>query len=108
MRPAWTIVPALQAIGATVQAFDPEGHEARQLLPGVDFTDGPYEAHRGRDALVIVTEWDEFRALDLDRVKRRWRNRCWSTCATSTDPTNCAPPASPISASAGADRAEAG
>jgi UDPglucose 6-dehydrogenase len=67
--PSLDIVPALQAQGAVVQAYDPEGHEARQLLPGVDFKDGPYEAAEGADALVIVTEWDQFRALDLDRVK---------------------------------------
>ena len=44
-------------------------HEARQLLPDVDFASGPYAAVEGADALVIITEWDEFRALDLDRVK---------------------------------------
>ncbi len=67
--PSLDIVPALQAMGAKVQAFDPEGHEARQLLAGVDFKAGPYEAVEGADALVIITEWDQFRALDLDRVK---------------------------------------
>jgi len=55
--------------GATVQAFDPEGHEARQLLPGVVFKDGPYEVATDADVLVIITEWDQFRALDLDRIK---------------------------------------
>jgi UDPglucose 6-dehydrogenase len=67
--PALDIVPALQAQGAIVQAYDPEGHEARQLLRDVDFKSGPYEAAEGADALVIITEWDQFRALDLDRVK---------------------------------------
>jgi UDPglucose 6-dehydrogenase len=67
--PSLDIVPALQGMGATVQAYDPEGHEARSLLPGVDFREGPYEVANGADALVILTEWDEFRALDLDRVK---------------------------------------
>ncbi len=67
--PSLEIIPALQAMGARVQAFDPEGHEARQLLPGVDFKPGPYEAAAGADALVILTEWDQFRALDLDRIK---------------------------------------
>jgi UDPglucose 6-dehydrogenase len=67
--PALDIVPALQALGAKVQAFDPEGHEARQLLTGVDFKAGPYEAAEGADAVVILTEWDQFRALDLDRLK---------------------------------------
>ena len=67
--PALDIVPALLAMGAIVQAYDPEGYEARQLLTGVDFKSGPYEACEHADALVIVTEWDQFRALDLDRVK---------------------------------------
>jgi UDPglucose 6-dehydrogenase len=68
--PSLDVVPALQALGATVQAFDPEGmHEAARLLPGVEFKDGPYEAAEGADALVILTEWDQFRALDLDRIK---------------------------------------
>jgi UDPglucose 6-dehydrogenase len=68
--PSLDIVPALQAMGATVQAYDPEGrHEAEPLLEGVAFKDGPYEAVEGADAVVIITEWDQFRALDLDRVK---------------------------------------
>ncbi len=67
--PSLDIVPALQAMGATVQAFDPEGHEAKQMLKGVEFKAGPYEAVEGADAVVIITEWDQFRALDLDRVK---------------------------------------
>ena len=71
--PSLAIVPALQAMGARVQAYDPEGHEAQQVLTGVDFKAGPYEAAEGVDALVIVTEWDRFRALDLDRLKRLMR-----------------------------------
>ncbi|MFA7264236.1 MAG: UDP-glucose/GDP-mannose dehydrogenase family protein [Caulobacter sp.] len=67
--PSLDIVPALQAMGATVQAYDPEGHEAKQMLKGVAFKDGPYEAVEGADAVVIITEWDQFRALDLDRMK---------------------------------------
>ncbi len=68
--PSLDIVPALQAQGATVQAFDPEGsHEARQLLRDVVFKDNAYDAAEGADVLVIITEWDQFRALDLDRIK---------------------------------------
>ncbi|MBO9500416.1 UDP-glucose/GDP-mannose dehydrogenase family protein [Brevundimonas sp. A19_0] len=68
--PALDLVPALIAAGATVRAFDPEGmHEARALLKGVDFREGPYDAVEGADVVVIVTEWDPFRALDLDRLK---------------------------------------
>ncbi len=68
--PSLDIVPALQAMGAKIQAFDPEGtSEARQLLRDVDFKAGPYDAVQDADAMVILTEWDQFRALDLDRVK---------------------------------------
>ena len=68
--PSLDIAPALQAMGAEVRAFDPEGmEEAAKLLEGVTFSDGPYEAVEGADAVVILTEWNQFRALDLDRVK---------------------------------------
>ena len=67
--PSLDIIPALQAMGAKIQAFDPEGHEARQLFRDVDFKTGPYEAAESADVLVLITEWDQFRALDLDRVK---------------------------------------
>ena len=64
------IVPALQQAGATVRAFDPEGtEEAKKLLTGVTFCASSYEAMEGAHALVLITEWNEFRALDLDRVK---------------------------------------
>jgi len=67
--PSLAIIPSLQDKGARIQAFDPEGHEARELLRGVDFKDDPYAAATGADVLVIITEWDQFRALDLDRIK---------------------------------------
>jgi UDPglucose 6-dehydrogenase len=72
--PSLDVAPALMAMGATVQAFDPEGMaEAAHLLPGVIFKDGPYDAVEGADVVVILTEWDQFRALDLNRVKRLLR-----------------------------------
>ena len=68
--PSLDVAPDLIAMGATVQAFDPEGMtEAAHLLPGVVFKDGPYDAVEGADVVVILTEWDQFRALDLNRVK---------------------------------------
>ena len=68
--PSLDIIPALQAAGATIKAYDPESmHEAGKLLTGVNFCDGPYHAIDGADALVLITEWDQFRALDFDRVK---------------------------------------
>jgi UDPglucose 6-dehydrogenase len=73
--PSLDVVPALQAMGATVQAFDPEGrHEAEKLLPDVAFKDGPYDVAEDADCLVILTEWDQFRALDLNRVKLLMRS----------------------------------
>jgi UDPglucose 6-dehydrogenase len=68
--PSLAILPALQAAGARVRAYDPiRPAEARQLLPTVELCDDAYEAMRGADAAVIITEWEEFRALDLDRMK---------------------------------------
>jgi UDPglucose 6-dehydrogenase len=68
--PSLDIVPALQGAGATVRAFDPEGMtEARNLLPGVNWTKHAYDAMTGADGVVILTEWNEFRALDLARAK---------------------------------------
>ncbi len=55
-----------------MRAFDPEGmHEAGRLLSDVAFATNAYEAAQGADAVVIVTEWDQFRALDLERLKAR-------------------------------------
>jgi UDPglucose 6-dehydrogenase len=71
--PSLAIVPALQAMGAHVQAFDPEGHEAQALLKGVDFKANAYEVADQADAVVLITEWDQFRALDLDRLKAGMR-----------------------------------
>jgi UDPglucose 6-dehydrogenase len=65
-----TILPVLQNAGATIRAYDPAGmQEAKPLLAGVEFCSNAYEALTGADALVILTEWNEFRALDLKRVK---------------------------------------
>lgn len=68
--PSLDIVPALQEAGATVRAFDPEGmDEAKKLLNDVVWCDGAYDTMEDADVLVIITEWNEFRALDLKRVK---------------------------------------
>jgi UDPglucose 6-dehydrogenase len=68
--PSLDIVPALQAAGAKIKAFDPEAMtEASHLLKDIEFAKNAYEAAEGADALVIVTEWDQFRALDLERIK---------------------------------------
>lgn len=68
--PSLEIVPALQSAGATVRAYDPEGmEEARTLLPGVVWCEDSYATVDDADAVVIITEWNEFRLLDLERVK---------------------------------------
>ena len=68
--PAIAVVQALTDAGASVRAFDPEATEqARPLLPDIEYATGPYEAIEGADAVVVVTPWDAFRALDLKRIK---------------------------------------
>ena len=68
--PSLAIVAALQDAGALVRAFDPEGMEqARAVLRDVDYASDPYSCAAGADALVLVTEWDAFRALDLPRLR---------------------------------------
>jgi UDPglucose 6-dehydrogenase len=68
--PAIAVVRTLQDAGANIRAYDPEGMEqATLVLDQVTYCDSPYEAIEGSDALVIVTEWDAFRALDLKRVR---------------------------------------
>ncbi|PTR08739.1 UDP binding domain-containing protein, partial [Cereibacter azotoformans] len=69
--PSLTIVPALIGAGAKVRVVDPEGRrEGEHLLPGVRWMDDAYAAAEGASALVILTEWNEFRALDLGRLAR--------------------------------------
>jgi UDPglucose 6-dehydrogenase len=67
--PSLTVIPALIGGGAQVRVVDPKGQtEGRHLLPGVDWIDSPYAAAEGADLIVILTEWNEFRALDLSRL----------------------------------------
>ncbi|HYG48117.1 MAG TPA: UDP-glucose/GDP-mannose dehydrogenase family protein [Allosphingosinicella sp.] len=69
--PSLSIVQALQDAGAHVRGYDPEGMEqARPMMPDVEFFDSPYLAAAGADAVVLVTEWDVLRALDLERLAR--------------------------------------
>ena len=68
--PSLDIIPALQEAGASIAAYDPEAmSEAAKVLKNVDYANDAYAGLQGADALVLVTEWDQFRALDLDRVK---------------------------------------
>ncbi|MDA1196441.1 MAG: UDP-glucose/GDP-mannose dehydrogenase family protein [Nanoarchaeota archaeon] len=68
--PSITIINQLQEAGATIKAFDPEAEEtAKTILQNITYTKDPYEAAIDADALIIVTEWNEFRNLDLKKVK---------------------------------------
>lgn len=67
--PSLTIVPALIGKGARISVVDPQGRkEGTSLLPGVNWEDDPYQAAEDADCLLVLTEWDEFRGLDLGRV----------------------------------------
>ncbi|MBW9117537.1 UDP-glucose/GDP-mannose dehydrogenase family protein, partial [Rhizobium cauense] len=68
--PSITIIQALLDGGAIVHAYDPEGMEmAKEVLGPIAYGTDPYEIAESADAIVIVTEWDEFRALDFKRLK---------------------------------------
>lgn len=67
--PAIAIVQTLQDAGAIVSGYDPEGMENARQMMDIDFAEGPYQAADGAEIAVLVTEWNEFRALDLDRLK---------------------------------------
>ena len=106
--PSLVIVPALIAQGAQVRAYDPHGmNEARKLMPSLDTAADPYACMDGADVMVILTEWDQFRALDLDRIKASLRIRWWSTCATSTGRPTWRSGAFVMSASGAAEAGEA-
>ena len=69
--PSIPLVTGLLDMGAKVRAHDPVGMEqARKELPDIEYCKDPYACVRGADALVIITEWAQFRALDLKRLKR--------------------------------------
>ena len=68
--PSLMIIPALQDNGAKIRAYDPEGMgQAKAMLDNVEFAQSAYAAIEGADALVLVTEWDAFRALDLAKIR---------------------------------------
>ena len=74
--PSLSIIPALQDAGAHVKAYDPAAmHEAGPLLPGVEWCEDAYRAATGAHAVALVTEWNEFRGLDLERLGEVMANR---------------------------------
>jgi UDPglucose 6-dehydrogenase len=69
--PSIPLITALQDQGVAIRAYDPAGMaQAKQALPDITYCDGPYSAAEGAHALVIVTEWEQFRALDFGQLKR--------------------------------------
>jgi UDPglucose 6-dehydrogenase len=74
--PSLSLIPKLQEAGASIRVHDPEGmREAARHIHDVEWCDGPYHAAEGADAVVLLTEWDAYRALDLARVKRLMRGK---------------------------------
>jgi UDPglucose 6-dehydrogenase len=70
--PSLTIIPALVGAGAKVRVSDPQGrHEGEALLPGVKWIENPYQAANDADLVVLLTEWNEFRGLDLAKLARK-------------------------------------
>ena len=68
--PSLVIINDLQKLGAKIKAFDPVAQEnAKKILNNIEFSQNPYKAIEGADALVIITEWDEFRELDKEKIK---------------------------------------
>ena len=78
--PSLVIVPELAAAGAHIKACDPQGvREAMKLLPaGVEYLDSPYDAAKDADAVIILTEWNQFRALDIQRIKKAMRGNLFA------------------------------
>lgn len=68
--PSLVIVPELQKLGAVIRAYDPEGmNEAKKLMPDLTYCTDVYDAAQGADALVVITEWNEFMRVDTNRLK---------------------------------------
>ncbi|MBF0623773.1 MAG: UDP-glucose/GDP-mannose dehydrogenase family protein [Magnetococcales bacterium] len=74
--PALTILPELLRRGARIRAYDPEGMpQAAKLMPGLEYVEGVWEACRGADAVLILTEWNQFRNLPMNRMQQEMRPR---------------------------------
>jgi len=89
--PSLDIIPALQKAGAKIKAYDPAGlGEAEHLLPDVEMITGAYLCLEGADAVVIITEWNEFRALDFDRIKEAMQGNTIIDLRNIYDPVDMA------------------
>ncbi|MEW6374362.1 MAG: UDP-glucose/GDP-mannose dehydrogenase family protein [Thermodesulfobacteriota bacterium] len=82
-----TIIQGLLAMGAKIKAFDPAAiQEAKAILPEVEYGKDAYDVAKGADALVLVTEWNQFRRLDLDRIKKLLKNPIFIDLRNVYDP----------------------
>ena len=89
--PSLVIVPRLMEAGAHVRAYEPEGqHEAAKLMPELEFASDPYSCLEGADIAVILTEWDQFRALDLSRIASLLRGKVLVDLRNIYDPEKAA------------------
>nr|WP_325249339.1 UDP-glucose/GDP-mannose dehydrogenase family protein [Amylibacter sp.] len=89
--PSLTIVPALVGAGANIHVVDPQGFkEGNDLLPGVTWVDDPYTAMQDAEAVILLTEWNEFRALDLARVVRIMKDPRMADLRNIYDPKDAA------------------
>jgi UDPglucose 6-dehydrogenase len=86
--PSLTIIPALVGAGAKVRISDPQGrHEGEALLPGVKWVENPYQAVNDADLVVLLTEWNEFRGLDLAKLARKMATPQMADLRNIYDPT---------------------
>lgn len=84
-----TILPALTEKGVRVQVHDPKGmEEARKIMPELQYCDDPYSACQNSDALVIMTEWNEYKALDLEKIKSLMKTPVFIDLRNLYDPEN--------------------
>ena len=82
-----TIIPALQEGGAIIKATDPKGmQEAKQYLDNIEYSDDSYEAVQGADAVIIMTEWNEYRALNLEQLKKSMKGETFIDLKNVYDP----------------------
>ncbi|MDR6263140.1 UDP-glucose/GDP-mannose dehydrogenase family protein [Roseobacter sp. N2S] len=89
--PSLTIVPALVGAGANIHVVDPQGFkEGNDLLPGVTWVDDPYTAIQDAEAVILLTEWNEFRALDLPRVVQAMKDPRMADLRNVYDPKDAA------------------
>lgn len=85
--PALTILPALAEKGAKIRAHDPHGADvAKELMPELEYANDPYDACKGADCVVLMTEWNEYRSLDLDKIFKIMKDKIFVDLRNVYDP----------------------